>query len=188
MRGAKTLFSSGAENWRTPPDLLQAIRDRDLGGYDFDCDFAASAESAVCARFFGPDHEFPEFRDGLAWPMPLLLGLRGIGWLNPPFCRGDKATNKPAFPLEPWLMRAVRMTESPYSWTMYVLVPARTDTAWWWEWVWPYAAEIRLIPGRIRFLDPATLKPRAGAPFPSALLVYRPGHGGWPLVRKWDFR
>lgn len=192
MRGATPLFSSGSENWCTPPDLLQAVVDGDLGGYQFDCDFAASVRSAVCQRFFAPDHPFPEFRDTLADPLPPSLPLRGTGWLNPPFSRGDKAQNKPAFPIEPWLIRARYLAGlapvTPYSWTMYVLVPARIDTSWWWEWIWPYAAEIRLIPGRLRFIDPATGTPRAGAPFPSALLVYRPGHAGVPLVRKWAFR
>jgi site-specific DNA-methyltransferase (adenine-specific) len=47
------------------------------------------------------------------------------------------------------------------------LVPARTDTAWWHDYVMPYASDIRFIRGRLKFND----GPNA-APFPSAIVVY----------------
>lgn len=49
------------------------------------------------------------------------------------------------------------------------LVPARTDTSWWHESVMGEAAEVRLIRGRLHFDGHEN-----GAPFPSALIVYRP--------------
>ena len=48
------------------------------------------------------------------------------------------------------------------------LLPARTDTKWWHDYVIAHAAAIRFIRGRLRFSG------RGPAPFPSALVVF--GH------------
>lgn len=50
------------------------------------------------------------------------------------------------------------------------LVPARTDTAWWHDYA--MKGEVRLIRGRLRFGDSKT-----NAPFPSAVIVFRPMNG-----------
>lgn len=47
------------------------------------------------------------------------------------------------------------------------LLPARTDTRWYQEWVQPYASEVRFIAGRVKFRGAAT-----GAPFPSIIAIY----------------
>jgi site-specific DNA-methyltransferase (adenine-specific) len=46
------------------------------------------------------------------------------------------------------------------------LLPARTDTAWWHDYVIAYAKKIRFIRGRLRFSG------KGPAPFPSALVVF----------------
>jgi phage N-6-adenine-methyltransferase len=51
--------------------------------------------------------------------------------------------------------------------TVVCLIPARTDTRWWHEYC--MKAEIRFIRGRLKFGDADT-----GAPFPSAIVVFRP--------------
>lgn len=48
------------------------------------------------------------------------------------------------------------------------LLPARTDTRWYQEWVQPYASEIRFINGRIRFRGNMT----GSAPFPSIIAIF----------------
>jgi site-specific DNA-methyltransferase (adenine-specific) len=48
------------------------------------------------------------------------------------------------------------------------LIPSRTDTKWWHEYAMT-ATEIRFIRGRLKFDDQKNC-----APFPSALLVFRP--------------
>jgi site-specific DNA-methyltransferase (adenine-specific) len=48
-----------------------------------------------------------------------------------------------------------------------VLVPARTDTRWFWGYCRPW--EVRFLRGRVRFDGH-----RSGAPFPSALIVMGP--------------
>lgn len=51
--------------------------------------------------------------------------------------------------------------------TVVCLVQARTDTRWWHQFA--MKGEIRLLPGRIRFGEA-----RHTAPFPSAVVVFRP--------------
>ena len=53
--------------------------------------------------------------------------------------------------------------------TVVCLLPARTDTAWWHDYVMK-ANEIRLIRGRLKFGDG-----KGSAPFPSAVVVFRKG-------------
>ena len=47
------------------------------------------------------------------------------------------------------------------------LLPARTDTRWYQEWVQPYASEVRFLAGRLRFRGATS-----GAPFPSIIAIY----------------
>lgn len=58
--------------------------------------------------------------------------------------------------------------------TVVCLVPARTDTRWWHEWVMR-STEVRLVKGRLKFGDGAQ-----SAPFPSAVVVFRAGELGRP--------
>lgn len=48
------------------------------------------------------------------------------------------------------------------------LIPARTDTRWFHEFVLPYASEIRFIRGRLKFGGAKT-----GAPFPSMIVIFK---------------
>lgn len=50
---------------------------------------------------------------------------------------------------------------------MKPLLPARTDTKWWHEWVAPYA-ELRFVKGRLKFGGA-----KNSAPFPSVVAIYR---------------
>lgn len=94
-------------------------------------------------------HFFSPEHDGLKLPW------RGVCWMNPP-C-GSALPN--------WMAKAY--TESLHGATVVCLVPARTDTAWWHEFA--MRGEIRLIRGRLRFAGA-----RYSAPFPSAIVVFRP--------------
>jgi len=51
--------------------------------------------------------------------------------------------------------------------TVVFLVPSRTDTKWWHEYLMK-ADEIRFVKGRIKFGESAT-----GAPFPSAIVIFK---------------
>ena len=47
-----------------------------------------------------------------------------------------------------------------------MLLPARTDTKWWWDWV-QGKATLFFIKGRVKFGDH-----NVGAPFPNVLALY----------------
>lgn len=79
-------------------------------------------------------------------------------YVNPPYGRAIAA----------WMAKCAEQGERG---VVVALVPARTDTSWWHESVIGRAAEVRLIRGRLRFDDQD-----GRAPFPSALVVYRPGN------------
>ena len=70
------------------------------------------------------------------------------------------------------IKKAYEETQHPYT-TVVMLIPARTDTSYWHEYV-TKASHIHYIRGRIKFKNSA----KGGnnpAPFPSAVVVF----GGW---------
>lgn len=137
------LFSSDRMDWATPQALFDAV-DEEFG---FVLDAAASESNAKCKLFLG---EEDDALSSPSWP-----AIRGDAvWLNPPYGRQ----------IGKWVERAYR--ESLKGLTVVVLVFVRTDTKWWQSWAMR-AAEVRLIPGRVRFGGSS-----AGAPAPSCLLVF----------------
>lgn len=114
--------------------------------FGFTIDLAASAENAKCTTFFTIADD------------ALSQQWTGICWLNPPYGRD----------IESWIKKAHESALEGA--TVVCLAPARTDTSWWHKYVLPYA-EIRYIQGRLRFGN----KKGAAAPFPSAILIFRPG-------------
>ena len=97
---------------------------------------------------FDPCPIDPKF-DGLSVPW----GKRTFA--NPPYGRT----------LGRWTHKAYR--ESPRGKLVVLLIPARTDTAWWHDDVMQ-ADEIRFLRGRLRFDDG-----NGRATFPSAIVIFR---------------
>lgn len=93
-------------------------------------------------------------------------------FLNPPYGRA----------IIDWVARAYQ--ESCKGKLIVCLLPSRTDTKWWHDYVMQ-ADEIRFIRGRLRFGNA-----KNGAPFPSAIVIFD-GHGGFgkamknPRVKVW---
>jgi phage N-6-adenine-methyltransferase len=112
--------------------------------FHFTLDVCATADNAKCKRFFSPED------DGLhsSW--------YGTCWMNPPYGRA----------IGEWMQKAY---DSSRYWkcTVVCLVPARTDTAWWHDFA--MKGEIRFIRGRLKFGGS-----KNGAPFPSAVVIFRP--------------
>ena len=78
-----------------------------------------------------------------------------ITFINPPYGRK----------IYKWLEKAYQ--ESLKNKTVVCLIPSRTDTRWWHEFVMK-AKEIRFLKGRLKFGNA-----KNSAPFPSAIVVYR---------------
>ena len=102
--------------------------------------------------------EFGDFDD----PCPL-HGTGGLqrdwnspAYVNPPYGR---ETGK-------WIQKAIE--EHNKGKTVIMLLPARTDLAWFHNLILPNAQEIRFIKGRIKFEGYTT-----GAPFPSMLVIFK---------------
>jgi len=64
-----------------------------------------------------------------------------------------------------WLKKAY--SEAQKGKIVVCLIPSRTDTKWWHE-IIMHASEIRFMKGRLRFGNS-----KQGAPFPSAIVVFR---------------
>lgn len=88
--------------------------------------------------------------DGLAQPW------HGTVFVNPPYSHAGH-----------WMAKAWQ--ESRAGAIVVCLVASRTDTAWWHDYAM-LAHEVRFIRGRLRFVGA-----KNSAPFPSAIVVFRPG-------------
>lgn len=136
------LFSSATAKWETPRGFFEKL-DAEFG---FTLDVCARLENAKCARHFTPEE------DGLrqSWAPE-------ICYMNPPYGRE----------IGKWVRKA--FLEAQKGAVVVCLLPARTDTAWWHDYVMR-AAEIRFVRGRLKFGGAAN-----GAPFPSCVVVFRQG-------------
>jgi phage N-6-adenine-methyltransferase len=73
--------------------------------------------------------------------------------------------NPPYSEVSDWMRKAYGAAQEGA--TVVCLIPARTDTQWWHEYA--MKSEIRFIRGRLKFGDAEN-----SAPFPSAIIVFRP--------------
>jgi len=132
------IMSSKTDMWSTPQWLFDALNTH----CHFTLDVCATSENAKCKEFFSLEE------DGLKQKW------EGICWMNPPYGREIKKWVKKAY--ESALGDAV----------VYALLPARTDTAWFWEYV-KDKATIEFIRGRLKFGDG-----KGTAPFPSMIVAW----------------
>lgn len=130
------------EDWETPAHIFDPLHRE----FRFELDAAASDHNAKTLAYIGED------MDGLVvdW------SWAGSVWVNPPYGRE----------IPKWVRKA--WEESRKGATVVMLVPARTDTRWFHDYVLPHA-EVRFIRGRIRFVGAPF-----NAPFPSAVVIFRP--------------
>ena len=136
----KLMFSSKDQTWETPIEFFNKINKE----FSFDLDVCAVPETAKCEKYFTPEI------DGLS------QDWKGNCWMNPPYGRQ----------IGKWIEKAY--TESLKGATVVCLIPARTDTRYWHEFIFPYAYEIRFIKGRLKFGNSDN-----SAPFPSALVIFK---------------
>ena len=134
------MFSSKSELWETPQDLFDKL-DQEFG---FSLDVCATQENAKCQKFYTPE------QDGLKMPW------EGTVWCNPPYGRQ----------VGQWVRRALFASASGN--TVVMLLPARTDTRWFHEYIYRRTnVEVRFLRGRLHFGGA-----RNAAPFPSMIVVF----------------
>lgn len=139
-----------SHEWETPQDFFEALDEE----FRFNLDAAASADNAKCLRYYDADGL------GLPW--------KSVVWCNPPY--GTQ--------IGKWVEKGYH--EARRGATVVMLIPARTETAYWHDYVM-HAAEIRFVRGRLRFSGY-----KVNAPFPSAVVVFRPGWFGVPRISAID--
>ena len=140
MNMTKGLTSTGNIVAETPKYLF----DRISSIFNFSLDVCALPENAKCESYYTPKD------DGLSKPW------RGGVWCNPPYGRE----------ISSWVKKAYEESQKEYNSFVLMLLPARTDTKWWWDWV-QGKATLFFIKGRVKFGDH-----NVGAPFPSVLALY----------------
>ncbi len=134
-------FSSATEEWATPQWLFDALNKE----FGFTLDVCSTHDNAKCKRHFTRED------DGLAQSWE-----NQVCWMNPPY----------GTVIKKWMARAHHQATVAGA-TVVCLVPARTDTSWWHDYVMKH--EIRLLRGRLKFGEAVH-----SAPFPSAIIVMRP--------------
>src|SRR5262249_45210406 len=142
-------FSSKSEEWATPPEVFRELD----AEFRFDLDPCATPETAKCARYF------TRVEDGLAQEWT------GRVFCNPPYGRAIAA----------WIRKAWEPAQATAE-LVVCLVPVRTGTAWWHDYV-SRAAEVRYLRGRLKFGGS-----KNSAPFDSALVMFRNSGGVTKVV------
>jgi phage N-6-adenine-methyltransferase len=130
-------FSSQTDDWATPQDFF----DRLDAIFAFTLDPCADAKNAKCTRYF------TRVDDGLAQDWD---GERV--YMNPPYGRA----------IGEWVKKA-----SEAKALVVCLLPARTDTRWWHDYVVGTDGHIIYLRGRLSFGTSAN-----AAPFPSAVVIF----------------
>ena len=133
------LFSSKTDEYSTPQDLFDSLNDE----FHFTLDPCATNENAKCKTYYTIS------QDGLRMPW-----AEHCVFCNPPYSQIKK-----------WVKKCAE--EAQKGATVVMLIPARTDTIWFHEYIYK-KAEIRFIKGRLKFGDS-----KNSAPFPSMIVIFR---------------
>lgn len=128
------------DEWETPQYLFDQLNDE----FHFTLDVCSTDENAKCEKHYTKED------DGLSkdWTGEVV-------WCNPPYGR--------QMPL--WIHKCYQHFIG--GGTAVMLIPSRTDTKAFHEWILPYA-EIRFIKGRVKFGGSTQ-----NAPFASMIVIYK---------------
>ena len=133
------MFSSATELWATPQDFFDRLDNE----FHFNLDVCALPENAKCSAYYTPE------MDGLSQPW------YGRCWCNPPYGRQVKR----------WVEKGARSAAEGA--TVVILLPARTDTAWFHDYIYG-KAEVRFVRGRLKFGGS-----KWNAPFPCMVVAFK---------------
>ena len=136
----KVHFSSDSNEWETPQDLFDKLNDE----FRFTLDPCASKNNAKCKKYYTKEDNglIQSWRDEIVF-------------MNPPYGRE----------IPKWVEKAYN--ESIHEDCIVVcLIPSRTDTKYWHEFIFPHA-EVRFLKGRLKFSGH-----KNSAPSPSAVVIF----------------
>lgn len=134
----KVMFSSASDEWATPQDFFDKLNEE----FGFTLDPCANAENHKCDKYFTKE------QNGLVQEW----GTERV-YCNPPYGRG----------IGEWVAKCSR-----HRGLAVMLIPARTDTKWFHEYVYQKLnVEIRFVRGRLKFSNSSN-----SAPFPSMVIVF----------------
>ena len=146
----KVHYSSKSDEWETPLEFFQKYNDI----YNFDIDVCATKDNALCKKYWTKDDDALEEE----WI--------GSCWMNPPYGRMIGKFIKKAY------------LESLKKATVVCLIPSRTDTAYWHDFV--MLGDVEFIRGRLKFINRTFPSWRedgnfkvSPANFPSAVVVFK---------------
>jgi len=137
----KALLSTGKNDWETPQDFFDKLNSE----FHFTLDACANENNHKCSKYFTSD------QDGLKQDWS-----NYIVFCNPPYSTKEQNA---------WVRKCY---EEGKQTTVVLLIPARTDTARFHDYILPYA-EIRFLKGRLKFVDA-----KDPAPFPNMIAIFRP--------------
>lgn len=137
----KMMFSSATDMWATPQSFFDDLNNE----FHFTLDPCATKANAKCNKFYTIDE------DGLQqdWKGEVVF-------CNPPY--GKMVSS--------WVRKCSQESKKPNT-TVVALLPARTDTRYFHDYIYGKAKEIRFIKGRLKFGDS-----KNSAPFPSMVVVF----------------
>lgn len=150
--GRNIKSGNSSTEWETPTEFFQRLHLE----FEFRIDVCASDKNHKCLRYLTEECDALQ----VSWHKCIPSGIKASVWMNPPYGRGIGA----------WVKKAYE--ESRYGLTVVGLLPANTGPEWWHEYVMR-ASEIRLVRGRIHFLQDG--EPRKDTNFDSAVVIWRPG-------------
>lgn len=137
----EVMFSSKSDQWETPQGFFDKLNEE----FHFTLDPCADERNHKCGKYY------TEEMDGLkqSWK-----GERVF--CNPPYSK-----------VKDWVKKCHQ--ESKNQALAVMLVPARTDTKWFHEYIYQQAnVEVRFIKGRLKFGDG-----KNSAPFPSMVAIFK---------------
>ena len=135
------MFSSKTSEWETPQDFFDKLNKE----FNFTLDPCATPQNAKCKKFYTIKE------DGLKqnWQGETVF-------CNPPYGRAIKD----------WVRKCYEESKKP-STIVVMLIPARTDTSYFHDYIYKKAKEIRFVKGRLKFGNS-----KNSAPFPSMVVVF----------------
>lgn len=135
------MFSSKTDMHSTPQDFYEELHKE----FNFLLDPCCTYENRKCVDYY------TEEDDGLAHQW------YGAVFMNPPYGRQ----------IQHWVKKAYDEAKVDPSTIVVALLPARTDTRWFHDYIYG-KAEIRFVKGRLKFGDA-----KNAAPFPSMVVIWR---------------